>query len=177
MLRVRNTCQDPVGVTKFEFSPQFSKVQNTKCKGKTFVYTLCFQFKPKFKCWQLLAGYSQSFLKSFLKSLGLYHNKSFQHLETFFISTWCEDYKNMQEIKFSWWLFEGRPRQDKKVLPDWLDWLCYFAGSSKSHINGISISCISPQQVDLKNIFKHWKDFLWYSVTLETYLEMSRLQL
>ena len=36
-------------------------------------------------------------------------------------------------------VFEGRLRQDKKVLPDGLNWLCYFAGSSKSHCeNSIS---------------------------------------
>ena len=39
----------------------------------------------------------------------------------------------MEEIEFSWWLFEGRLRQGKNVLPDGLNWLCYFAGSSKSH--------------------------------------------
>jgi hypothetical protein len=39
----------------------------------------------------------------------------------------------MDEIEFSWWLFEGRPRQGKNVLPDGLNWLCYFAGNSKSH--------------------------------------------
>ena len=39
----------------------------------------------------------------------------------------------MEEIEFSRWLFEGRPRQGKNVLPDGLNWLCYSAGSSKSH--------------------------------------------
>ena len=38
----------------------------------------------------------------------------------------------MEEIEFSWWLFEGRLRQGKNVLPDGLNWLCYFAGNSKS---------------------------------------------
>ena len=38
----------------------------------------------------------------------------------------------MKEIEFSRWLFEGRPRQGKNVLPDGLNWLGYFAGSSKS---------------------------------------------
>ena len=49
------------------------------------------------------------------------------------MSTWWGDSKNMEEIEFSQWLFEGRLRQGKNVLPDGLNWLCYFAGSSKSH--------------------------------------------
>ena len=39
----------------------------------------------------------------------------------------------MEEIEFSRWLFEGRLRQCKNVLSDGLNWLCYVAGSSKSH--------------------------------------------
>jgi hypothetical protein len=39
----------------------------------------------------------------------------------------------MEEIEISQWLFQGRLRQCKNVLPDGLNWLCYFAGSSKSH--------------------------------------------
>ena len=35
----------------------------------------------------------------------------------------------------------GQTRQGKKMMPDWLDWLSYFAGSSKSHLE-ISMSCI-----------------------------------
>ena len=60
----------------------------------------------------------------------------------------------MEEIEFSRWLFEGRPRQGKNVLPDGLNWLCYFAGSSKSHReNSISFILLeSPHQVDMKNI-------------------------
>ena len=55
----------------------------------------------------------------------------------------------MEEVEFSPWLFEGRLRQGKNVLPDGLNWLCYFAGSSKSHLeNSISfIFLISPHQV------------------------------
>ena len=54
---------------------------------------------------------------------------SFKHLTTFFMSTWyC---KNMQEIQFSWWLFEGGPRQCNNLLPNGLDWLFYLAGSQK----------------------------------------------
>ena len=57
------------------------------------------------------------------------------------------------------------------MLPDGLNWLCYFAGSSKSHREN-SISCIfleSPYQVNMKSIVKCWKDFLWYFATLKTY--------
>ena len=62
----------------------------------------------------------------------------------------------MEEIEFSRWLFEGRLRQGKNVLLDGLNWLCYFAGSSKSHREN-SISCIFlefPHQVDMKNVVK-----------------------
>ena len=44
------------------------------------------------------------------------------------------------------------------MLPDWLDWLSYLAGSSKSH-REISISCIFlqfPHQVELLNVVKCW---------------------
>jgi hypothetical protein len=45
----------------------------------------------------------------------------------------------MEEIESSRWLFEGRIGQDKNVLADGLNWLCYFAGSSKRHCeNSIS---------------------------------------
>jgi hypothetical protein len=62
--------------------------------------------------------------------------------------TWWGDSKNMEEIESSRWLFEGRLRQGKNVLPDGLNWLCYFAGSSKKpwwkfnffHIFGILLS-------------------------------------
>jgi hypothetical protein len=77
----------------------------------------------------------------------------------------------MEEIEFSRWLFEGRLRQGKNVLPDGLNWLCYFAGCSKSHRED-SISFIfleSSHQVEMKNVVKFWKDFLSYFTTLETY--------
>ena len=79
----------------------------------------------------------------------------------------------MEKIEFSRWLFEGRLRQGKNVLPDGLNWLCYFAGSSKSHCeNSISFIFLeSPHQVDMKNVVKCWKDFLSYFNTLETYRE------
>ena len=60
----------------------------------------------------------------------------------------------MKEIEFSRWLFEGKPRQGKNMLPDGLNWLCYFAGSLKIHREN-SISCIfleSPHQVDMENV-------------------------
>ena len=77
----------------------------------------------------------------------------------------------MEEIEFSRWLFEGRLRQGKNVLPDGLNWLCYFAGCSKSHCeNSISFIILeSTHQVDMKNVAKCWKDFLPYFTTLETY--------
>ena len=81
----------------------------------------------------------------------------------------------MEEIEFSRWPFEGRPRQGKNVLPDGLNWLCYFVGSSKSHREN-SISYIfleSPHQVDVKNVVKCCKDFLLYFITQETYCEWA----
>ena len=77
----------------------------------------------------------------------------------------------MEEIEFSRWLLEGRLRQCKNVLPDGLNWLCYFAGSSKSlRENSIPFIFLeSPHQVGMKNVVKCWKDFLYYFTTLETY--------
>ena len=49
------------------------------------------------------------------------------------MSTWWGESKDMEEIEFSRWLFESRLRQGKNELPDGLNWLCYFAGNSKSH--------------------------------------------
>ena len=74
----------------------------------------------------------------------------------------------MEEIEFSWWFLESRLRQGKNVLPDGLNWLYYFAGSSKSHRDN-SIAFIfleSPHQVDMKNVVKYWKDFFSYFTTL-----------
>ena len=85
----------------------------------------------------------------------------------------------MEEIEFSRWLFEGRLRRCKNELPDGLNWLCYFAGSTKSHReNSISFIFLeSPHQVDMKNVVKCWKDFLWYSTTLETHRLAGRIQM
>ena len=77
----------------------------------------------------------------------------------------------MEEIEFSRWLFKGRPRQGKNVLPDGLNWLCYFAGSSKSHREN-SITCIFlefPHQVDMKNVVKCYKHFFGYFNALKTH--------
>ena len=83
----------------------------------------------------------------------------------------------MEEIEFSRWLFEGRLRQGKNVLPDGLNWQCYFAGSSKSHReNSITFIFLeSPHQVDVKNVVKCWKDFLCYFITPETYRDILTL--
>ena len=77
----------------------------------------------------------------------------------------------MEEIEFSRWLFEGRPRQGKNVLPDGLNWLCYFAGNSKSY-RGNLISFIFlefPNQVDMKNVVKCQKHYFGYFNALKTH--------
>ena len=76
----------------------------------------------------------------------------------------------MEEIELLRWLFESRPRQGKNVLPDGLNWLCYFAGSSKSNReNSISLTFLeSPHQVDMKNVVKSSKHFFGYFNSLET---------
>ena len=83
----------------------------------------------------------------------------------------------MDEIKFSRWLFEGRPRQGKNMLPDWLTWLCYFAGSSKSHRENsiFFIFLESPHQVDMKNVVKCYKQFFCYCNALKTHSDLLLL--
>ena len=68
----------------------------------------------------------------------------------------------MEENKFSGWLFEGRPRQGKNVLPVGLNWLCYFAGNSKSHHENSTsfIFLESPHQLDMNNIVKSPNTFV-----------------
>ena len=81
----------------------------------------------------------------------------------------------MEEIELSWWLFEGRPRQGKNVLQDGLNWLCYFAGTSKSHCEN-SISCIFlefPHQVNVKNVVKCYKHFFGYFNALKTHSDLA----
>ena len=79
----------------------------------------------------------------------------------------------MEKIEFSWWLFEGRLRQGKNLLPDGLNWQYYFAGSSKSH-HEKSISFVFlefPDQVDMRNVVKSSTHFFGYCNALETYSE------
>ena len=64
------------------------------------------------------------------------------------------------------------------MLSDGLNWLCYFAGSSKSHREN-SISSIfleSPYQVDMKNVDKFSKHFFGYFNTLETHSASLQLK-
>ena len=77
----------------------------------------------------------------------------------------------MGEFEFSRWLFEGRPRQGKNVLPDGLNWLCYFAGNSIGHReNSISFLFLeSPHQVDMKNVVICYKHFFGYFNALKTH--------
>ena len=80
----------------------------------------------------------------------------------------------MEEIDLSQWLFEGRLRQGKAMLPDGLNWLCYLADSPKSHCENL-ISFIfleSPHQVDMKKIVRSSKHFFGYFNTLETHSVM-----
>ena len=78
----------------------------------------------------------------------------------------------MEEIESSRWLFEGRLRQSKNVLSDGLNWLCYVAGSSKSHrensIKYFHIFGIPSSSRLEKNIVKSSKHFFGYFNTLET---------
>ena len=67
----------------------------------------------------------------------------------------------MEEIEFSRWLFEGRLRQGKNVLPDGLNWLFFFAGSSKRFF------LESSHKVDMKNVVKSSKHFFGHFNTLE----------
>ena len=83
----------------------------------------------------------------------------------------------MEKIEFSRWLFEGRPRQGKNVLPDGLNWLCYFAGTSKSHReNSISFIFLeSPHQEDMKNVAKYFNT-LETQCFLSAFFEIGSLQ-
>ena len=58
-----------------------------------------------------------------------------------------------------------------------LNWLYYFAGSSKSHLeNSISFIFLkSPHQVDMKNVVKSFKHFFGYFKTLETHSALIRI--
>jgi hypothetical protein len=75
------------------------------------------------------------------------------------------------------WPFDGRLRQGKNVLPDGLNWLCYFASNSKSHReNSISFIFLeSPHQVDMRNVVKSSKHFFAYFNTQETHSTKQHL--
>ena len=81
----------------------------------------------------------------------------------------------MEEIEFSRWLFESRLRRGTNVLPDGLNLLCYFAGSSRSqHENSISFIFLeSSHQVDMKKVVKSSKHFFRYFNTLETHSDLG----
>ena len=82
----------------------------------------------------------------------------------------------MEESENARWLFEGRPRQGKNLLPDGLNWLCYFAGNSKGHReNSISFTFLeSFHQVDMKNVVKCLKHFFGYFNALKTHGEAAQ---
>ena len=48
----------------------------------------------------------------------------------------------MEKIEILGWLFENRPRQGKILLPDGLNWLCYFAGNSKNQRDNFGVLII-----------------------------------
>ena len=58
--------------------------------------------------------------------------KCLEDLTTIFTSTWHGNSKNMEEIEFLQWVFEGRLRQGKNVPPDGLNWLCYLQVAQKA---------------------------------------------
>ena len=66
----------------------------------------------------------------------------------------------MEKIEFSRWLFEGRLRQGKNLLPDGLNWLCYFAGSSKSHRMTSFIDFANVSKVGIWNLEYYYVMFV-----------------
>ena len=66
----------------------------------------------------------------------------------------------MKGIEFSRWLFEGRLRQGKNLLPDGLNWLCYFAGSSKSHRMTSFIDFANVSKVGILNLEYYYVIFV-----------------
>ena len=54
-----------------------------------------------------------------------YPKNCLEDLITFFMSTWWGDSKSREEIEFL------QTKAGQNVLPDGLNWLCYFAGSTK----------------------------------------------
>ena len=65
------------------------------------------------------------------------------------------------------------------MLPDGQNWLCYFAGSSKSHReNSISFIFLeSPHQVDMKNVVKYYKHFFGYFNALKTHFAAFSMEI
>ena len=82
----------------------------------------------------------------------------------------------MEEIEFSQQLFECRLSQGKNVLPDGLNWLCYFADSLKCHReNSISFIFLEyPHQVDTKNVVKSSEHFFQYFNTKCVYSRLGK---
>ena len=73
--------------------------------------------------------------------------------------------------------FGGQTKTGQKIAARWAG--SYLADSLKSqceisfHLHILP----SPHQVDMKNVVKCWKDFLWYSTTLETHRLAGRIQM
>ena len=77
-----------------------------------------------------------------------------------------KDFKNKQGIEFTEWLFEGRLKQDKKVLPDGLNWLPYQAKKPSWEYNSLQI--FSLLQIGMKMVFcyQNCSDLLWEKIVL-----------
>ena len=74
------------------------------------------------------------------------------------MSTWWVDCKNM----------------GKKLLPDGLDWLFYFAGNSNGYCE-ISVAWIFLKTIIWKMLWNVGKYFFWNSTTLKTYRDSTEL--
>ena len=110
-----------------------------------------------------------------------YPRKCLDDLTTFFMSTWSGDSKKMEEIEFKGWLFECRLRHGKNVLSNGLNWLCYFAGSSKSHCENfqfLSYFWNPPHQVWMiqKKPSILWKWMITHMNGLFVFIEMKQKQ-
>ena len=77
----------------------------------------------------------------------------------------------MEEIEFSQWLFEGRPRQGKNVLPE------LAVQVAQKAIVKISKFLESPHQVDMKHVFKSSKHFFGYFNALETLSDIFEVKM
>ena len=74
---------------------------------------------------------------------------------------------------FHVYLMRGFQKYGRNLILTVAFWLCYFAGSSKSHReNSISFIFLEfPHQVDMKNVVNSSKHFFGYFNTLETHSE------